>query len=121
MNRFLKYWRLQGKGEQFRAEIVAYADDIVILSRGHAVEARGWMQTVMDRIGLTLNEQTSRRPAFATAARRNSTFSATLSEHYTGGKPEGGTWPPAPQRRACNGLRTSVHELLRLQETGPWE
>ena len=57
MNRFLKYWRLQGKGEQFRAEVVAYADDFVILSRGHAAEARVWTQTVMDRIGLTLNEQ----------------------------------------------------------------
>jgi len=57
LNRFLKYWRLQEKGEQVRAEIVAYADDFVILSRGHAVEAREWMQAVMDRIGLTLNEQ----------------------------------------------------------------
>ena len=34
MNRFLKFWRLQRKGEQFKAEIVAYADDFVILSRG---------------------------------------------------------------------------------------
>jgi RNA-directed DNA polymerase len=53
MNRFLKYWRLQGKGEQFRAEVVAYADDFVILSRGYAAEARAWTQTVMNRIGLT--------------------------------------------------------------------
>ena len=29
MNRFLKYWRLQGKGEQWRAHVVAYADDFV--------------------------------------------------------------------------------------------
>jgi len=36
MNRFLKYWRLQEKGKQWRAHIVAYADDFVILSRGHA-------------------------------------------------------------------------------------
>ena len=57
MNRFLKYWRLQGKGEEWRAEIVAYADDFVILRRGHAVEARTWTQKVMARIGLTLNEQ----------------------------------------------------------------
>src|SRR4029077_6310163 len=57
MNRFLKYWRLQGKGEQFRADVVAYADDFVILSRGHAAEARAWTQNVMNRIGMTLNEQ----------------------------------------------------------------
>lgn len=40
MNRFLKHWRLQEKGEQYRAKIVAYADDFVILSRGHAEQAR---------------------------------------------------------------------------------
>src|SRR6202171_6012209 len=36
MNRFLKHWRRQGKGEQYRAHIVNYADDFVILSRGKA-------------------------------------------------------------------------------------
>src|SRR5262249_11489886 len=65
MNRFLKYWRLQEKGEQWRAEVVAYADDFVILTRGHAGEARDWTQQVMSRIGLTLNEQkTSIRDAW---------------------------------------------------------
>ena len=39
MNWFLKYWRLTGRGEVFRAHVVAYADDFVILSRGRAAEA----------------------------------------------------------------------------------
>ena len=34
MNRFLKYWRQTGRGEAFRAHVIAYADDFVILSRG---------------------------------------------------------------------------------------
>src|SRR5215469_14166433 len=34
MNRFLKYWRLTKRGEAFRAQVIAYADDFVILSRG---------------------------------------------------------------------------------------
>jgi ABC-type Na+ transport system ATPase subunit NatA len=38
MNRFLRHWRNQGRGEAFRAHVVNYADDFVILSRGHAVE-----------------------------------------------------------------------------------
>ena len=42
MNRFLKYWRLTGRGEAFRAHVVAYADDFVILSRGRAAEALAW-------------------------------------------------------------------------------
>jgi hypothetical protein len=42
MNRFLKYWRLTKRGEAFRAHVIAYADDFVILSRGHAAEALAW-------------------------------------------------------------------------------
>ena len=56
MNRFLKYWRLTGRGEAFRAHVIAYADDFVILSRGCAAEAMAWMKVVMTRLGLTLNE-----------------------------------------------------------------
>ena len=39
MNRFLKYWRITGKGEAFQAQVVTYADDFVILSRGCAKQA----------------------------------------------------------------------------------
>src|SRR5438874_10995741 len=56
MNRFLKYWRITGRGEVFRAQVVNYADDFVILSRGCATEALNWTRSVMTRIGLTLNE-----------------------------------------------------------------
>src|SRR6476619_6887119 len=42
MNRFLKHWRLTGSGEAFYAHVVSYADDFVILSRGHAAEALAW-------------------------------------------------------------------------------
>ena len=64
MNRFLKHWRLTGRGEAFRAHVISYADDFVILSRGHAAEALAWTRTVMARLGLTLNEaKTSVRDA----------------------------------------------------------
>jgi RNA-directed DNA polymerase len=56
MNRFLKYWRITGRGEVFQAQIVNYADDFVILSRRCATEALNWTRRVMPRIGLTLNE-----------------------------------------------------------------
>src|SRR3977135_2333716 len=56
MNRFLKYWRITGRSEVFRAQVVNYADDFVILSRGCAAEALNWTRSVMTRIGLTLNE-----------------------------------------------------------------
>jgi len=64
MNRFLKHWRLTGRGEAFRAQVVSYADDFVILSRGCAAEALAWTKAVMTRLGLTLNEaKTSLRNA----------------------------------------------------------
>jgi RNA-directed DNA polymerase len=56
MNRFLKHWRLTGRSEAFRAHVISYADDFVILSRGHANEALTWTRSVMDRLGLGLNE-----------------------------------------------------------------
>src|SRR5271163_5351855 len=47
MNRFLKAWRLTGRGAAFRAHVVNYADDFVILSRGRALEALAWTRNVM--------------------------------------------------------------------------
>jgi RNA-directed DNA polymerase len=55
MNRFLKHWRLTGRGEAFRAYIVNYADDFVILSQRSAAEALAWTEVVMTKLGLTLN------------------------------------------------------------------
>ena len=56
MNRFLKHWRLTGRDDVFQARVISYADDFVILSRGHASEALAWTRSVMMRLGLTLNE-----------------------------------------------------------------
>ena len=50
MNRFLKHWRLSGCGEAFHAHVVSYADDFVILSRGHASEALTWTKGVKARV-----------------------------------------------------------------------
>src|SRR5215210_1329920 len=33
MNRFLKHWRLTGRGETFRAHVIAYADDVRHITR----------------------------------------------------------------------------------------
>ncbi|MEJ2472598.1 MAG: group II intron reverse transcriptase/maturase [Desulfobacterales bacterium] len=56
MNRFLKHWRMQGCDEIFRAHVVSYADDFVILSRGKAAQALEWTDAVMEHLGLRLNE-----------------------------------------------------------------
>ena len=51
MNRFLKDWRTRGRGEAFRAHLVNYADDFVILSRGRAAEGLTWTRDVMTKLG----------------------------------------------------------------------
>ncbi len=117
MNRFLKYWRLQQKGKQWRAHIVAYADDFVILSRGHAEQAREWTQRVMRRIGLTLNEQKTsirdaRREEFDflgyTFGTRHSVRNAKL---YMAAR---------PSKKSIQRLTTKVYDLLKPREKGSW-
>ena len=77
MIRFLKYWRPTGRGEAFRAHVVAYADDFVILSRGYAAEALAWTKAVMTRLGLTINEA---KTSLKNARQDASTSSATGSD-----------------------------------------
>lgn len=123
MNRFLKYWRQQGKGEELRAAIVTYADDFVILTRRSpgrkAVEAaRGWTQQVMSRIGLTLNEQkTSIRDAW----KENFDFLGyTFGLHYSrwGGKPY---LAARPSKKSIQRLTRAVSERLQRREKRPWQ
>ena len=117
MNRFLKYWRLQGKGKQWRAHIVAYADDFVILSRGSAQEARDWTQGVMSRIGLTLNEQ---KTSIRDARREEFDFLG-----YTFG-PRYSIWnakpyiAARPSKKSISRLTGKVYDLLQPQEKGSW-
>src|SRR5258707_5652637 len=56
MGGLLKHWGLTAGGKAVRADVVAYADDFVILSRGYAAEALAWTKAVMERLGLMLND-----------------------------------------------------------------
>src|SRR5438046_9378153 len=47
MNRMLKGWRQKRRGEQFRAKIVHYAEEFVIISSGKAKEALTWTNGVL--------------------------------------------------------------------------
>ena len=102
MNRFLKHWRLSGRGEAFRAHVVSYADDFVILSRGHAEEALIWTKAVMTKLGLTLNET---KTSVKDARRESFDFLGyTLGPRHF---PNGGRWylGAARRRKACCGSR----------------
>ena len=117
MNRFLKYWRLQGKGKQWRAHVVAYADDFVILSRGHAAEAQEWTQAVMSRIGLTLNEQ---KTSIRDACKEEFDFLGyTFGRRYA--MRNGRSYMAArPSKKSIQRVTGKVYDLLRPHEKGGW-
>ena len=102
MNRFLKHWRLTGRGEAFHAHVISYADDFVILSRGHAEEALTWTKAVMTKLGLTLNEA---KTSVKNARRKASTSLATRWDRATSAMEAAGIWARARPRRACSGSR----------------
>jgi group II intron reverse transcriptase/maturase len=60
MRRVVLGWKLLGHAERFGAEIVNYADDMVICCRHGAEEALGALRDLMTRLKLTLNEQKTR-------------------------------------------------------------
>ncbi len=117
MNRFLKSWRLSGQGHRLRAEIVNYADDFVILSRGHAREALAWTRQVMGRLGLTLNEaKTSVREA------RQESFDFlgySFGPHWFR---KDGHWylGASPSKRSVSRLKAKVRGVLGPGNHAPW-
>ena len=118
MNRFLKYWRITGKSKAFRAHVVTYADDFVILRRGHAAEALDWTRRVMTRLGLTLNEaKTSIK-----AARKESFqfLGYTFGPHRY--KPDGHWYLGAsPSKNSRQRIKQKVGDLLIPVNVGEWE
>ena len=118
MNRFLKHWRLSGCGEAFRAHVVAYADDFVILSRGRAAEALAWTKAVMTKLGLTLNEaKTSLRDA---RQERFDFLGYSFGPHYP--YKANGQWylGASPSKKSVQRLKAKVRELLVPGNNDPW-
>src|SRR5262244_2082122 len=118
MNRFLKHWRRSGCGEAFRAQVVSYADDFVILSRGRAAEALTWTKVVMTKLGLTINEaKTSLRDA---GQERFNFLGYSFGPHYPYNS-RARIWISAsPSKKSVQRLKTNVRELLVPSNTDPW-
>ena len=118
MNRFLKHWRLTGRGETFRAHVIAYADDFVILSRGHAAEALTWTRAVMAKLGLTLNEA---KTSLKDARRESFDFLGyTLGPRHF---PSGGRWylGASPSKQSVQRVKAKISELLVPGNKGAWD
>jgi len=117
MNRFLKHWRLTGRGAAFRAHVITYADDFVILSRGRAVEALAWTRAVMTKLGLMLNEA---KTSVKDARKESFDFLGyTFGPHRYR---KDGHWylGASPSKRSVQRLKTKVSDLLGSGNKAPW-
>jgi RNA-directed DNA polymerase len=117
MNRFLKHWRHTERGEAFNAHVISYADDFVILSRGHAAEALAWTKAVMTKLGLTLNEvktklKNARKEHFDFLG-----YSFGPCHHR-----KDGHWylGASPSKKSVGRLKTKISELLVPGNQEPW-
>jgi len=116
MNRMLKYWRSTDRSRRFRAEVVAYADDFVILSRGRAADALEWTRKVTAKLGLALNEEkTSLRNARAESF---DFLGYTFGPHYFR---KTGHWylGARPSRRSVQRVKSKIGDLLDVRNKSP--
>ena len=117
MNRYLKHWRLTGRGEAFRAHVVSYADDFVILSRGHAAAALAWTGRVMAKLGLALNET---KTAIRDGRRERFDFLGYSfgPHHYR----KDGRWylGASPSQKSVLRLKAKVSDILVPGNIGAW-
>ena len=117
MNRFLKLWRRNKRGEVYEARIVNYADDFVILCRDRAADALEWTRKVMAYLKLTLNEEKTR-----VVNARTGTFDFL---GYTFGadthKRCGNIFIQVrPSKKSVLRLKVKVAEKLRAGNMEPW-
>jgi RNA-directed DNA polymerase len=116
INRFLKFWRLRECDKTFRARVVNYADDFVILSRGHAAEALAWTRSAMAKLGLTINEaKTSLKDARVEGF---DFLGYTFGPRYArNGEPYLGA---RPSTKSLKRIKGKIGDLLRPCEIGAW-
>jgi len=118
LNRFLKYWRRQGKGKQLRAVVVNYADDFVVLSRGKAAEALEWTRRVLTRIGLELNPTKTR---LVDAKTDSFDFLGYRFGPHRFRKDGQGYLGASPSKKSVGRLKQKLRELLRPSNVGRWD
>jgi RNA-directed DNA polymerase len=117
MNRMLKGWKNTRRGEQFHAELVNYADDFVILSRGNADEALNWTREVVTRLGLTLNEA---KTSIREARKESFNFLGYTFGPHRFRKDGHGYLGASPSKKAVDRLKQNVGELLVAGNKGSW-
>jgi RNA-directed DNA polymerase len=110
MHRFIKAFRMHDLATKYRAELVTYADDFVVLCGGDARKVLDIIRQWMTKIGLTLNEA---KTSVRDARREHFDFLGytfgPLHSPRTGGQYNGAR----PSNKAVARLREAVRARLR--------
>jgi RNA-directed DNA polymerase len=105
--RFLLAWQKFGFADELKAEVVNYADDLVILCpKGRGQRAMEAMRLLMDRLGLTVNEKKTRLVKLP--EEHFDFLGYTLGRFY--GKDGRPYWGTRPSKKAVRRLKKSIHE-----------
>ncbi len=60
MRRFILGWKVLGHARRFKAEVVNYADDLVVLGKSSSAEMLAVVENLMERLKLTVNAEKTR-------------------------------------------------------------
>jgi RNA-directed DNA polymerase len=118
MRRLLLHFVQSRAANRFDARIVNYADDLVIVSRGHGPACLGWLKRSVTGLGLTLNEtktciRNGRQERFDFLGY---TFGPMYSRRLRGYRYTG----MMPSKKALQRLRMRVREILGPWDQRPW-
>jgi len=118
MHRYLKGWKQRGKDREYRAKLINYADDFVILSKGKAKEAYDWTRWAMTQLKLTLNEEKTK----IRAARKESFdfLGYTIGPERHRRK---GHWylSAKASKKALKNVKKKIKARLKPSNVKPWE
>jgi len=117
MNRMFKFWKKRDCGQRFQAEIVSYADDFVILSRGNAGLALKWVKEYLGRVGLVLNEKKTSLVDAKTEQFSFLGFSFGPHWYWKTGQAYMGASPSA---KSVSRIKETVEAVLQPRNNKPW-
>lgn len=111
---FLLEWKQLGIEQRLNARVVNYADDFVICCKPHTAEkARSYMQAILGRMGLRINEAKTRLVKLP--QERIDFLGYTIGQWYN--KANEAYWGTRPSKRAVKKVIRKIHEQTRIQTT----
>ena len=115
MRRFVLGWKLLGYARRYNARIVNYADDLVICCKANAAQALEAMREVMERLGLTVNEE---KTHVCQAAEQHFDFLGYTFGRYYSFKTGRAYFGSRPSKKSIKRLIESIRETTARRRCG---